>query len=269
MNPYSRVVRDCPDQAREFIYEHLCLRDNAGKTRLWQSLIQISNERASRPASLRVLRRIWSAFCSPSPEAFRAFYQESHTPNRRKELRELGLPRISNLLDVGCGDGLVTTLIADEFRLEPGSVWGVDTSFPKWFEERFSAVTVSNGSRYRLPLVGNRFDLVVAFQSLHHMRDPFGCLSEVVRVLTDKGIVVIREHDVTSQTLRRFLYFVDSFFYEVIMNSSVPGFKPKYRSVVEWLALAQRSGLALIKAVHPRRCQVYNSVDLIFKKVSG
>ena len=78
-----------------------------------------------------------------------------------------------HVLDVGCGDGYVTRLIAD--RLPRGSVLGIDPS-PRMIEAALGAndqqtnVTFTVGDVTAMNF-DHEFDLVVSFNALHWVRE--------------------------------------------------------------------------------------------------
>jgi SAM-dependent methyltransferase len=90
------------------------------------------------------------------------------------------------VLDVGCGDGQVARLAANQ-----GSrfVVGVD---PTWNQvavaaERGGGVHVARASAHRLPLTSNSFDAVVACLVFEHIEDVDDAIVEVARVLAPGG----------------------------------------------------------------------------------
>jgi len=95
------------------------------------------------------------------------------------------LPKDSNVLDVGCGDGQIDQLIMQK---KPGiSICGTDVLV----REKTHIQTITfDGSR--LPFADNSFDAVVFIDVLHHTEDPLILLCEARRV--SKGIVVIKDH---------------------------------------------------------------------------
>lgn len=96
---------------------------------------------------------------------------------------------VSTVLDVGCGAGLVSNVLASHgFR-----VTGVD------FSKDALAVACAHaprdnppdyqwGDAYALPFADRAFDAVVAFDFLEHVTSPKGIISEVKRVLRPGGL---------------------------------------------------------------------------------
>lgn len=86
-----------------------------------------------------------------------------------------------SLLDVGCGEGVVTDELAE---LLPGArVAGIDVPDPalaaEWAHREAEYVA---GSAYELPFEDGEFDLVSAIEVFEHLERPAAALSELARV---------------------------------------------------------------------------------------
>ena len=89
------------------------------------------------------------------------------------------------LLDVGCGDGLLTALVAREHpQLE---VRGVDV-----LVREATHVPVDRFDGSRLPFPDDAFDVVMSVDVLHHADDPAALLREGARVAT--RWLMIKDH---------------------------------------------------------------------------
>lgn len=108
------------------------------------------------------------------------------------DVRDVGLPAGSVVLDVGTGPGRVPRLIAAACTTV--EVEGVDLS-PEMIARATSTAnrTGTTNLRFRvgdvaaLPFADNSVDLVVSTLSLHHWDDPAAGLDEIVRVLGPRG----------------------------------------------------------------------------------
>jgi SAM-dependent methyltransferase len=94
----------------------------------------------------------------------------------REALSELDLESCDRVLDVGCGEGALTRVLAEEC---PGEVVGVD-SHPGLLGEL--EVPAVQGDAYRLPFGDDRFDLVVCQALLINLREPERAVREFARV---------------------------------------------------------------------------------------
>jgi ubiquinone/menaquinone biosynthesis C-methylase UbiE len=90
----------------------------------------------------------------------------------------------TSVLDVGCGEGVVTERLAQQ--LAPAEVLGIDADESRLREE-WSARSASNlsfatGSAYELPFTDGTFDVVCAIEVLEHLDRPRDALAEMSRV---------------------------------------------------------------------------------------
>ncbi len=104
------------------------------------------------------------------------------------------------LLDCGCGQGSLTTSLA-EF-LAPGEVIGFDREQSQvdaaqaWAAERgVRNVRFETGNAYALSHASASFDAVFAYAMLEHLREPMQALREMRRVLKPGGVVGICDPD--------------------------------------------------------------------------
>jgi SAM-dependent methyltransferase len=95
------------------------------------------------------------------------------------------LPPEASVLDVGCGDGYLASLI--EERLPGVRIEGVDVLVR---DESFIPVKRFDGRR--LPYEQDSFDVVTFNDVLHHTADPRILLREAVRVA--RHAIVIKDH---------------------------------------------------------------------------
>ncbi len=98
------------------------------------------------------------------------------------ELLERASP--STVLDVGCGEGVLTLKWAQ--RLDAGSVVGLDLPDPKlaseWRARERANLRFVTGRGDELPFGDQEFDLVAAIETLEHVPDPQRTLGEMARV---------------------------------------------------------------------------------------
>lgn len=114
----------------------------------------------------------------------------------REVLRGMEFRSNERVLDVGCGDGYVTRLIAA--RLPDGTIIGVDAS-PRMIEVARArpdppgaVVTFLVADARELPFDGE-FDTVVCFNALHWVADQVAALRGIARSLRPAGRVVVQQ----------------------------------------------------------------------------
>jgi ubiquinone/menaquinone biosynthesis C-methylase UbiE len=108
----------------------------------------------------------------------------------------LGSAAAGKVLDVACGPGIVTEVLAQVAR----EVVALDLTPEMLTRARdrcaragLSNVTFQEGSATQLPFGDNTFDAVVTRLSFHHFPDPRSVLSEMVRVVRVGGTVLVAD----------------------------------------------------------------------------
>jgi ubiquinone/menaquinone biosynthesis C-methylase UbiE len=89
-----------------------------------------------------------------------------------------------SVLDVGCGEGVLTEQWAD--RIAPGRIVGIDLDDPKlaaeWAGRQRPNLTFAPMEVERLEFADDEFELVAATEVLEHVADPEAALAEMARV---------------------------------------------------------------------------------------
>jgi SAM-dependent methyltransferase len=128
---------------------------------------------------------------APSREEIRAMPLSSNS----KIVAQLLADQKGSALDIGCGDGKFTRLLASRFA----SVSGIDVKEKKIDEARDAAkaagvdVDFRTASGEAIPYADGSFDVVAFSNSLHHMPDAAKALAEAMRVLKTGGKLYIME----------------------------------------------------------------------------
>lgn len=112
----------------------------------------------------------------------------------REALAPLDLENCERVLDVGCGEGALTRVLAEE---SPGVVVGCDRDVTLLGD---LAGTGVRGDAYHLPFADDSFDLVVCQALLINLPDPERAVREFARVARDRVACV--EPDNAAVTVR-------------------------------------------------------------------
>lgn len=110
------------------------------------------------------------------------------------------VPDGSRVLDVGCGDGLISSLISQR---TPGiSMCGIDV-----LVRPDTHIRVEPFDGRKIPFGNGAFDVVLFVDVLHHTQDPLVLLQEASRVA--KQAIIIKDHLMEGLLSRPTLRFMD------------------------------------------------------------
>lgn len=119
-------------------------------------------------------------------------------------LSDIPFERNMQILDIGCGTGAITRIIAE--KVEEGKVVGVDPS-PIFLEKAMelsaglSNIAYTPADGRQLPFDEGSFDVALFHTVLTHMPNPESFLLEAYRVLKPGGFLVIFDGDYASRTV--------------------------------------------------------------------
>ena len=110
---------------------------------------------------------------------------------------------ITSLMDVGCGNGEITTEISRIYKIK--TVYGVDV-YPE-SDSKNSDLIYKQVKDCTIDVPDQSIDLITCYMSMHHFDDFTKMMTEICRILKPGGWLFFREHDVSSNNaeLRKFL----------------------------------------------------------------
>ena len=116
--------------------------------------------------------------------------ERGHRPVGEQAIRLLEIPTDGRVLDVGCGNGWATRLMAEQ--APDGRVVGIDISDEMVDLARESSSALSNvefreASAEKLSFAEGEFTHAFSMESLYYYSDILGALKEILRVLKSGG----------------------------------------------------------------------------------
>jgi len=165
-----------------------------------------------------------------------------HATNVIDILNEKNVPHIpiTKYLDIGCGDGKTTYEISKLLNNPKLIVYGADIS--EWEEKDNKGSMdiqeinfIQLDSDGKLPINSNEMDLITILQTLHHIKEFHMMISEIYRILKSGGILVVREHLITSP-IDKLLIDIEHGLFAVSLNnleSHYDTYYAEYRSAFE------------------------------------
>jgi ubiquinone/menaquinone biosynthesis C-methylase UbiE len=123
---------------------------------------------------------------------------------RRVFLGDIDFPSAANILEVGCGTGVLTRRLAGSENV--GSVVGVDSAASLLEKARELAadlgnVTFAEADARSLPFDAGSFDVVVFDSTLSHVPGPEDAVAEACRVLRPSGQLAAFDGDYATTTV--------------------------------------------------------------------
>ncbi len=116
--------------------------------------------------------------------------EKGHRPVGEQAIKLMRLPRDARVLDVGCGSGWATRLMAE--MATDGHVVGIDISdemvdLARTSSESFANVDYKVASAESLPFRDNEFTHAFSMESLYYYSNMLAALREIHRVIEDGG----------------------------------------------------------------------------------
>ncbi len=116
--------------------------------------------------------------------------EKGHRPVGEQAIELLGIAAVSRVIDVGCGSGWATRLMAQ--KASEGRVTGIDVSdemirIARESSPAFSNVEFHVASAEKLPFADGEFTHAFSMESLYYYADMAAALKEIRRVLESGG----------------------------------------------------------------------------------
>lgn len=119
-------------------------------------------------------------------------FERFAAPELRRIFADLGVEGCAAALDVGCGTGLATSLLANAIG-SATAVVGVDLSLPHLAAARRNHALLVQSDAMDLALRDAAFDLIWSCNTLHHLADPAAGLRRLARHLRGGARIVVAQ----------------------------------------------------------------------------
>ena len=133
-----------------------------------------------------------------------ALLEEVYGPDAARIMREIGIPRVARVADLGCGTGNTLRWFAEQVG-EGGAVTGIDLSVEQLAIARARAeeagyrnIRVIEGSIYETGLPRDAFDVVHCRFVLCHLNRPMDALREMAAIARPGGLVIAFDIDLAG-----------------------------------------------------------------------
>ena len=152
---------------------------------------------------------------------------------------------LTNYLDIGCGDCIVTEKLGKLLGLEPKNIYGAD--FNEFSEQQYKInnninFTILQKNYKKLPYDDNSISLISLMNVLHHVDNLDILLSEIKRILKPSGILMIIEPDVIDY-VDYMLLDVEHLLYHFVYDNNrkdnlhIKDLKDIKANYINWLSL--------------------------------
>jgi SAM-dependent methyltransferase len=131
-------------------------------------------------------------------------------------------------VDIGCGSGKDGSLISKE--IHASTIICADVKDSRTFEAK-SIVFLLIQEDQPLDIESDTIDIVTLFHTIHHMEDAESRLKDIYRILVTGGLLIIKDHNVQTQTDADNVTF-EHFVYSIGEGEASPNDEETYRDIL-------------------------------------
>jgi len=116
------------------------------------------------------------------------------------------IPQANSLLDIGCGDGVISYFIKNKVKI----IYGIDNDATtlKKAEKRGISVKKANLDTDKIPYQKNFFNVVTCLDVIEHVKNPEALISNIYEILSSNGMLIISTPNIRFiDHLKRLLVF--------------------------------------------------------------
>lgn len=197
-------------------------------------------------------------------DTFRSYIETKKEDEKSYDTQKRGSSRVRDVsmfykdrprsyLDLGGGDGSITSAISNHYGIEKSICADIDTWYDtprKIYDINYVSIDEDNN----LPFGDKEFSLVTCFQSLHHMKNLDSRLEDIKRIVKPGGYVILREHDCRDSYMRM-LIDIEHCIFELVLKPYnkhfIDSYYADYKSKYQWSDIFKSLGFKYIKTTYP------------------
>jgi len=188
--------------------------------------------------------------------------------------------KITEYIDIGCGDCKLTHVLGNALGLDNKNIYGTDIEswgpYIKKEREKLPIRVKFFNEGEKLPFKNSMFSFATAFMVLHHVKDLSIMMSEINRIIKMGGYIMIREHDAMTYA-DYMLIDIEHMMYEMVQrdNDNAPKeYYGKYYDWIEWDYIFKKYGFSFISSYYLSNSIYHEQTPtrafyIIYKKVEN
>ena len=174
---------------------------------------------------------------------------EYHRVHRRvQQITTLIQDAPTSYLDIGCGNGQITSALMEKWNLSKRNTYGADVFNRVESDSDFEYLKVSQCS---IPLPTETINLTTMLMTLHHEKTPRELLAEVFRVLEPGGQLLIRDHNAETESDKLLFEALDIIYFSLLNDLDDVPVPANYQSMKYWENLAKEIGFSVVQSINP------------------
>lgn len=171
-----------------------------------------------------------------------------------------------NILDIGCGQGTDLLNIKGAYHNVEINLYGVECYGPNVKQAKKDGITVFSidMERESIPVDNGFFDIVIANQFIEHTKEIFWIFSEISRVVTKEGIVIVGVPNLAVWSNRLWLLMGNQPSSIELMGPHVRGFTaPNFKKFIEtdgYFKVLRVAGSNFWPFPYPSVCKLFSKI---------
>ncbi len=190
---------------------------------------------------------------------------------------------VSSLLDYGCAEGAITSLLGEEMRVPEGKLFGADVRAIAGDGFKFIQISSENADVNESPSTGSilpgldddQIQVITTSMVFHHVTFIEATILELYRIIDkNDGVLILREHDCHSPPTGAFLDIVHGLYglswsNPVESPDFLSSYKAFYRSKEDWDTILAEYGFQPVSPRSSVQSNEYTAAERSKRKEDG